>query len=1070
MLLLVSAALAVVGPVGCSKAAKASVHLERANQYYKDGDSEKALIEYLNVLKLQRTNQVALARVGAIYFDRGALRSAVPLLMRAKLLAPDDVEVRRRLGRVYVQAGKLEEARAEAEAILAKDPRNEEAILILSRSAQDTNEVAQIQAKLAELRSRTGDNAALQMALGNLALRTGDPSAAETALKQAISLDPQSGRAKAALGGLYWAQGKTNEAGALFEEAARQGKPASPEQVRWAQYKLQTGASEEAKQILEAAAKADPYNAPVTITLGELALSETNYVECSNRVVKVLQQDPSSYEALLLRARLLRSQGDLTNSIEVLQRAQGLYPSSAQVAFELALSQLANRNLVEAINRLYSAITFDPRYPEANLLLAQLQMAQGDNAGAATTLNKFRSQRPDIPRTYLLLADACQGQQRYVEALSALDTYMQRVPKDPSAPLLKGLILRQQTKNTEARQAFEQARQLAPKDEAVLYQLVELDLVDKEYDKALRRVQQALQQSPKSPGCNYLLARVYLAQNKADDAEAALNKAIELGPNFSVAYSLLVDLYTARKDYTSALAKLDAFLKQRPDNTGALMLKGMIFERLADYPQAAVAYGAVLSGNSNVVLALNNLAYLQAEHLGDLDKARSLAARARQLAPEDASVADTLGWIEYKRGAYGAAMPLLQESAAKMPTQAEVQYHLGMTAYMMGKEAEARTALTVAASATNDFSGKAAIAPYLAILNADAAHTDAKTLAALEERCRTAKNDLIAWTRLAAAYEAQGAYDKARNAYETALQINPGAYDVTSRLALLYGQHLNNLGKALELAKEARKLAPNDPAVVHVLGRLAFESGDQAWAYSLLQEAGRGLPGKPEVQYDLAWAAYGLGKTTEADQAMQNVVATNSPANLAAAAKWFLTMNALAREPASLAQAEPQIQTLLKSVPDHAPALMALGLLRQQQGRLDEARSVFEGLLARYSRFTPAMKQLAIIYADQGGNDAKAYDIAVKAREAFPGDELLAKALGKLAYRRGDYRYAAQLLREGARKRPEDADLLFHLGMSCQQLKQTDEARTALEQALRLGPNAAFAPEATRVLAELKKG
>jgi Flp pilus assembly protein TadD len=181
-------------------------------------------------------------------------------------------------------------------------------------------------------------------------------------------------------------------------------------------------------------------------------------------------------------------------------------------------------------------------------------------------------------------------------------------------------------------------------------------------------------------------------------------------------------------------------------------------------------------------------------------------------------------------------------------------------------------------------------------------------------------------------------------------------------------------------------------------------------------------------------------------------------------------MTALVRQPENLSKAEPQIQQILQSVPDHAPALMALALLREQQGNLSEARTLYERLLYRYPAFTPATRQLAVILADQGGDDAKAYELATKARTALPADELVAKALGKLAYRKGDYRYAAQLLRESAQKRPRDSDLFFHLGMTCKQLKQNQEARTALETALRLSPDAPFAPEAKRAIEEIKQG
>ena len=85
--------------------------------------------------------------------------------------------------------------------------------------------------------------------------------------------------------------------------------------------------------------------------------------------------------------------------------------------------------------------------------------------------------------------------------------------------------------------------------------------------------------------------------------------------------------------------------------------------------------------------ALNNLAVLYSENLGQLDKAYDLAKKANEAAPNQPHFADTLGWIEFKRRNYANALRLLEDSATKLPDSAEIQFHLGMAHYMMGDEA-----------------------------------------------------------------------------------------------------------------------------------------------------------------------------------------------------------------------------------------------------------------------------------------------------------------------------------------------------------------------------------------------
>ena len=79
---------------------------------------------------------------------------------------------------------------------------------------------------------------------------------------------------------------------------------------------------------------------------------------------------------------------------------------------------------------------------------------------------------------------------------------------------------------------------------------------------------------------------------------------------------------------------------------------------------------------------------------------------AKEVAPDDPRVSDTLGWILYKRGIYQNALSLLRDSAAKLPDNPQVQYHLGMTYAQLGDQANARKALNAAIGSPADFQGK----------------------------------------------------------------------------------------------------------------------------------------------------------------------------------------------------------------------------------------------------------------------------------------------------------------------------------------------------------------------------
>ena len=326
--------------------------------------------------------------------------------------------------------------------------------------------------------------------------------------------------------------------------------------------------------------------------------------------------------------------------------------------------------------------------------------------------------------------------------------------------------------------------------------------------------------------------------------------------------------------------------------------------------------------------------------------------------------------------------------------------------------------------------------------------------------------DLIALVRLGALYERTGAADKAIKTYEQALKANPQAVSFMVKLARLHSEHLHDNPKALQMAKQAQKLASDDAQVGHVLGRLAYETGDQKWAFSLLQQSALKQPNRPAVLYDLALAQYSVGRTADAEASLRKALQSTNAFPQADAAKRCLEMIPLADNPAKAAQARPRIDDVLKALPACLRASAAQAAAIAHQADLVAARQSYEKILSRYPDFLPAQKRLAALYADTGVEAQKAYDLAVKARAGAPEDVELARTLGIIVYRRGDYARAEQLLTESARKRADDAELLYYLGMSQNRLKKSKESKDTLSRALALKLNLKLAEEARRVLSE----
>jgi tetratricopeptide (TPR) repeat protein len=156
----------------------------------------------------------------------------------------------------------------------------------------------------------------------------------------------------------------------------------------------------------------------------------------------------------------------------------------------------------------------------------------------------------------------------------------------------------------------------------------------------------------------------------------------------------------------------------------------------------------------------------------------------------------------------------------------------------------------------------------------------------------------------------------------------------------------------------------------------------------------------------------------------------------------------------------------LRKQPDDPAALTRLGEVQQRDGAVDQAVKTYEKVVADDPLYAPATRQLALLYGQLSTDSAKAYDLATKARQAYPDDPGIAKTLGILDYRRGYYPQAAELLKQASAERKDDAELLYYLGEVHRQLKEWDECKGVLQRALTLNLSPGLSEDAKRALAD----
>ena len=282
---------------------------------------------------------------------------------------------------------------------------------------------------------------------------------------------------------------------------------------------------------------------------------------------------------------------------------------------------------------------------------------------------------------------------------------IQQLPKNPVGYLKMGLSRKLQGKPGEAAGYFAQAVERNPKDLTAINEYIFALAAAKDVAKAKKVLDETVAKEPKNPLLWDMVGRFELASGKPAEAEAAFLKSIELAPDFTAPYYQLGVIYAAQKKFPEAEARLVKVIEKNDKNVGAHVLLGMVLNSQGKIDAANKEYRKVLSLSPKNALAANNLAANLADGGGNLDEALKFAQIAREAAPEDPSVGDTLGWVYYKKGLFENAYPLIADAAGKLKKNPSVRYHHGMVLAKKGKNKEAAAELKAALSLDPKFPG-----------------------------------------------------------------------------------------------------------------------------------------------------------------------------------------------------------------------------------------------------------------------------------------------------------------------------------------------------------------------------
>jgi tetratricopeptide (TPR) repeat protein len=167
----------------------------------------------------------------------------------------------------------------------------------------------------------------------------------------------------------------------------------------------------------------------------------------------------------------------------------------------------------------------------------------------------------------------------------------------------------------------------------------------------------------------------------------------------------------------------------------------------------------------------------------------------------------------------------------------------------------------------------------------------------------------------------------------------------------------------------------------------------------------------------------------------------------------YLTKGELLRAARRYEEAMAVFDTALGIVPGNSDLLYSRALVAEKLGRIDILETDIKTILKTEPDNAHALNALGFTLADQTDRYEEAYVYLKRAIEINPDDAAIIDSWGWIHYRMGDYAKAITLLRT-ALSRFDDAEIASHLGEVLWVNGNQDEARIIWQKALNKSPDA----------------
>ncbi len=387
---------------------------------------------------------------------------------------------------------------------------------------------------------------------------------------------------------------------------------------------------------------------------------------------------------------LLARSEDRELALALMSRLVQKHPRSAQA--HLAYSRLAlhAENTDLALSEVEQALALEPTLIEAQILRAGVRAKAGDNELAKRELATAIAAQPDNVELRMAQARLLLEMQDLPGAAEQFNAVVKLQPDNADAWYSLGLLALEQQQYKPAERYFRKLLDLGKRDQEARYYLGRTRELREDFEGALEWYAQVTE------GDYWLDAQTRMASMRAKtgDLDGARRQLADLRTREP---SLAVRLYLVEGDILSqsgrlseALELYNRVLTEQPSNHDLLYARALVAERLNDLKLAESDLRRIVTEDPNNFHAWNALGYTLADRTDRFQEALEYIEKAQALAPDEAAIIDSLGWVHYKLGNLALAEKHLRRAYELSRGDAEVAAHLGEVLWEQGKRKEAR--------------------------------------------------------------------------------------------------------------------------------------------------------------------------------------------------------------------------------------------------------------------------------------------------------------------------------------------------------------------------------------------